>query len=128
MGLLGWPVARLPRCSALESRLRVGFAKRADFLAGIVGGTFKQLLSLRLAAFLRAVVMIRGPESRSAALRLAGGWSRSCCQATGCRFAWPRRQARRVMIRRLVADCAALGLRAVGGSAHCCGLLRQVGM
>ena len=104
------------------------FSERADFRAGAVGGTFKQLLSLRLAALLRAAVVIRGLESSSAALRLAGGWSRSCCQATGCRFVWPRRQARRVMIRRLVAGRAALGSRAVGGSAHCCGLLRQVGM
>ena len=66
-------VARLPRCSALRFGLRVELGRRADWRAGVVGGTCKQLLSLRLAALLRAAVMIGSLESSLAALRLAGG-------------------------------------------------------
>ena len=114
-------------------------------------------LLLRLAALLRAAMMIRSLAARSATLRLAGGYGGSCCQATArassgtaprgngdaelggqvgrapvggrsaVRFVWPRLQARRVMIRGAVVDCAALGLRAVAPSAHTRGLLGKIG-
>ena len=52
--------ARLPRCSALELRLWFPFFGRADCRADRACGKFKQLLPLRLAALLRAAVMMRG--------------------------------------------------------------------
>ena len=115
-------------------------------------------LLLRLAALFRAAMMMRSLLARLAALRLAGGYGGSCCQATArassgrtaprgggdtelggqvgrapvggrsaVRFVWPRLQARRVMIRGAVVDCAALGLRAVAPSAHTRGLLGKIG-
>jgi len=46
---------------------------------------------------------------------------------SGQGLAWPRLQARRMMIRELGAVCAALVLRAVVPSAHTRGLLGQIG-
>ena len=42
----------------------------------------EERLSLRLAALLRAAMMMRSLLARLAALRLAGGYGGSCCQAT----------------------------------------------
>ena len=42
----------------------------------------EERLSLRPAALLRAAMMIRSLSARLAALRLAGGYGGSCCQAT----------------------------------------------
>jgi hypothetical protein len=114
--------------------------------------------SLRHAALLRAAMMTRSLAARSAALRFAGGYGWSCCQATAAAstgrtaprgsddtelggkvgrapvggrsasgFVLPHLQARRMMIRSLEANRAALGLRAVASLAQTGDLLGKIG-
>ena len=105
------------------------FACARGLLAGLVWCSFEATvvaLSGRIAP--RGGVMVGELVASSAALRFAGGWLFGVLLKQLAFLSLAALQARRVMVGKCVAGYAALDLRAVEPSVHCCGTKRENGM